>query len=359
MFSKVLVANRGEIACRILRTLRELKIKSVAVYSEADFASRHVDDADEAICIGPAAVNQSYLRGGIIIEAALKTGAQAIHPGYGLLSENADFAEACEKAGLVFIGPTPKNIRDFGLKHTARQLAQDNHVSLLPGTKLLNTIDEATVAAQQIGYPIILKSTAGGGGIGMRVCNSSEELTDAFASVKRLGESHFGSDGMYLEKFISAARHIEVQIFGDGKGNAIALGERDCSAQRRNQKVVEETPAPHLSNETRNQLHETAVRLAKAVQYRSAGTIEFVLDANTQAFYFLEVNTRLQVEHPVTESIYRIDLVDWMVSLAAGDLELEDLQPRASGHAIEVRLYAEDPAKDFQPSAGLLTEVKF
>jgi urea carboxylase len=360
MFNKVLVANRGEIACRIMRTLRRLEVASVGIYSEADFASLHVDAADEAVWIGPAPVDQSYLKIDRIIQAALDTRAQAIHPGYGLLSENADFAAACEQADIVFIGPTPQNMRDFGLKHTARQLAQENKIPLLPGTRLLENVDQAIDAARTIGFPVILKSTAGGGGIGMRVCRDGQQLRDSFESVKRLGESHFGLAGMYLEKFIELARHVEVQIFGDGNGNAIALGERDCSAQRRNQKVVEETPAPGLGDATRRQLWDTATRLAKAANYRSAGTVEFVLDATTQAFYFLEVNTRLQVEHPVTEMVHDIDLVEWMIKLAAGELPaLETIAPKQSGHSIEVRLYAEDPGKNFQPSAGTLTEVKF
>ncbi|HEV7300873.1 MAG TPA: urea carboxylase [Tepidisphaeraceae bacterium] len=360
MFKKVLIANRGEIACRIIRTLKRLGVKSVAVYSEADHASQHVDLADEAVLIGPAAVDQSYLKAERIIQAALDTGAEAIHPGYGLLSENAGFADACAAAGIVFIGPTGDNMRAFGLKHTARELAKSNNVSLLPGTDLLSDVDTAAAAAERIGYPVILKSTAGGGGIGMRVCSDAAQLGQAFESVRRLSESHFGQAGMYLEKFIAQARHVEVQIFGDGRGDVIALGERDCSAQRRNQKVIEETPAPHLSESTRRELQETAVRLAKAVAYRSAGTVEFVLDAITQQFYFLEVNTRLQVEHPVTEAVHNVDLVGWMVRLAAGDLPpLHSLQSTSRGHSIEVRLYAEDPAKNFQPSAGLLTEVTF
>jgi len=360
MFTKVLIANRGEIACRIIRTLTKLGVQSVAVYSEADYAAEHVDLADEAVLIGPAAVHESYLKIDRIIQAALDTGAQAIHPGYGLLSENAGFADACEKAGIVFIGPTGDNMRAFGLKHTARDLAKRSNVSLLPGTDLLASVDEAVNAAERIGYPVILKSTAGGGGIGMRVCEDAGQLRQSYDSVNRLGASHFGQTGMYLEKFIAAARHVEVQIFGDGHGDAIALGERDCSAQRRNQKVIEETPAPHLSEATRRELQDTAVRLSKAVAYRSAGTVEFVLDAVTQQFYFLEVNTRLQVEHPVTESVHDVDLVEWMVKLAAGDLpSLQTLKPVSRGHSIEVRLYAEDPAKNFQPSAGMLTEVTF
>ncbi|HEX8342430.1 MAG TPA: 5-oxoprolinase/urea amidolyase family protein, partial [Tepidisphaeraceae bacterium] len=360
MFKKVLIANRGEIACRIIRTLDALGVASVAVYSEADYAARHVDLAGEAVAIGPAAVAESYLKGDRIIRAAVDSGAEAIHPGYGLLSENADFADACAAAGLVFIGPTAANMRAFGLKHTARDLARRSDVALLPGTELLADRNEAAAAAGRIGYPVILKSTAGGGGIGMRVCGDAAQLLDAYAAVERLSRSHFGQAGMYLEKFIPRARHVEVQIFGDGRGDAIALGERDCSAQRRNQKVIEETPAPHLSDATRRALCDTAVRLAKAVAYRSAGTVEFVLDADSGAFYFLEVNTRLQVEHPVTEATHGVDLVEWMVRLAAGELPaLSTLKPGPHGHAIEVRLYAEDPAKQFQPSAGLLTEVTF
>ncbi len=358
MFTKVLIANRGEIACRIIRTLDRLGIASVAVYSEADVHAAHVSLATEAVCIGPAPAAESYLRYERILEVAQETKAEAIHPGYGFLSENADFAEACLAAGIAFIGPTPTQMRQFGLKHQARALAQQNEVPLLPGTPLLENLEVALHAAEQIRYPVMLKSTAGGGGIGLRLCADAEALTVAFPVVQRLSQNNFRDGGVYLEKFVERARHIEVQIFGDGKGNVVALGQRDCSVQRRNQKVIEETPAPGLSDALCNQLSATAVRLGKAVHYQSAGTVEFVFDAATQELYFLEVNTRLQVEHGVTESIYGIDLVEWMLRQAAGEAFSFDV-PNPKGHAIEVRLYAEDPHKNFQPSSGLLTKVDF
>ncbi|MCW9059803.1 MAG: urea carboxylase [Gammaproteobacteria bacterium] len=360
MFSKVLIANRGAIACRIIRTLRRMGIASVAVYSEADRHSLHVRQADEAICIGPAPASQSYLDGKRILEVARETGAQAIHPGYGFLSENAEFASACEAAGIAFIGPTGQQMRDFGLKHTARELAQRNAVPLLPGTGLLADLEQARVEGTRIGYPVMLKSTAGGGGIGMQLCWQEQDLVDAFHSVERLARNNFSQGGIFLEKYVERARHIEVQIFGDGMGRVVALGERDCSVQRRNQKVIEETPAPGLTEAQREQLMAAAVRLGAAVQYRSAGTVEYVYDADSGEFYFLEVNTRLQVEHGVTEEVTGVDLVEWMVRVAAGETDfLTDYQHSPKGHAIQVRLYAEDPGKQFQPSPGLLTEARF
>ncbi|HEY3598971.1 MAG TPA: urea carboxylase [Paraburkholderia sp.] len=357
---KVLVANRGEIACRVIRTLKRLRIASVAVYSEADRHAMHVMLADEAVCIGLAAASASYLNVAAILDAAQATGADAVHPGYGFLSENAAFAQACADAGIRFIGPQPEQMRAFGLKHTARELAQANDVALLPGTGLLADVAAALCEAVSIGYPVMLKSTAGGGGIGMSLCRDAAQLEAAFASVARLGEANFANAGVYLEKFVEHARHIEVQIFGDGRGNVIALGERDCSVQRRNQKVIEETPAPGLTDSERTTLQTSAVRLAKAVRYESAGTVEFVFDANTRRFYFLEVNTRLQVEHCVTEEVTGIDLVEWMIRQAAGELApLDTLVPVQSGASIQVRLYAEDPHKQFQPSAGTLTHVAF
>ncbi|TXT40373.1 MAG: hypothetical protein FD135_1315 [Comamonadaceae bacterium] len=279
MFTKVLVANRGAIACRIIRTLRHMDIAAVAIYSEADADSTHVAMADEAVCVGSAAVAGSYLAMQRIIEAALATGAQAIHPGYGFLSENAQFVEACEAAGLAFIGPTPEQMRLFGLKHTARALALEAGVPLLPGTGLLADLDSALAQAQTIGYPVMLKSSAGGGGIGMQMCPDAAALSAAFESVKRLAQANFSDAGVFLERYIADARHIEVQIFGDGAGGVLALGERDCSLQRRNQKVVEETPAPNLRDEVRQALLDTACKLAAKAHYRSAGTVEFVLDA--------------------------------------------------------------------------------
>ncbi len=359
MFRKVLIANRGAIACRVIRSLKKLGIASVAVHSEADAGSLHVALADEAVCIGPAPAAESYLRADRILEAAKATGAEAIHPGYGFLSENPDFSDACEAAGIAFIGPTKAQMLAFGLKHTARELAEQAGVPLLPGSGLLNDVGHARGEAARIGYPVMLKSTAGGGGIGMRLIWSEDELAEAYASVDRLARANFKEAGIYLEKYVEAARHIEVQVFGNGQGRVLALGERDCSVQRRNQKVIEETPAPGLSDAQRQSLADTAVRLMAAVQYRSAGTVEFVMDARTGAFYFLEVNTRLQVEHGVTEEVTGVDLVAWMVLLASGDLQLPARAPAPKGASIQVRLYAEDPNKNFQPSSGLLTEVSF
>ncbi|MGA8007820.1 MAG: urea carboxylase [Thiomonas sp.] len=359
MFHTVLIANRGAIACRIIRTLQRMGVRAVAVYSEADRDSAHVRMADTAVCIGPAPAAQSYLRADAILDAARQTGAQAIHPGYGFLSENPDFAAACEAAGIAFIGPTPAQMRAFGLKHTARELAQQNGVPLLPGTGLLVDAGHALAEARRIGFPVMLKSTAGGGGIGMQLIWSEDQLDEAYARVDRLARANFKEAGIYLEKYVQAARHIEVQMFGDGAGGVVHLGERDCSVQRRNQKVIEETPAPNLPDTVRLALCDTAVRLAQGVQYRNAGTVEFVLDADTGAFYFLEVNTRLQVEHGVSEEVSGVDLVEWMVRLAAGEAPSAGYVHRARGHSIQVRVYAEDPGKNFQPATGLLTEVRF
>ncbi len=362
MFKTLLIANRGAIACRILRTLKTLNVKGVAVYAEADLASLHIQQADIAISLGEGAAAQTYLDVAKILAAAQASGASAIHPGYGFLSENAAFAEACEQAGIAFIGPTPAQLRVFGLKHTARAIAKAQGVPMLEGTELLEDIDDALAAAQQVGYPIMLKSTAGGGGIGMRVCQDADALREAFDTVRRLGQNNFSDAGVFIEKYIQRARHLEVQIFGDGQGEVLALGVRDCSVQRRNQKVLEETPAPNLPAGMEDALCAAAIQLAKAVNYRSAGTVEFVYDTEAAQFYFLEVNTRLQVEHGVTEQVWGVDLVAWMIALAAGDLPplatlRANLKPH--GHAIQSRLYAEDPGKDFQPSPGLLTNVQF
>lgn len=362
MFTKVLIANRGAIAVRIIRTLKKLNIQSVAVYAESDRDSLHVRLADEAFCLGDGAAAQTYLDRKKILTIAQQTGAQAIHPGYGFLSENAGFVAECEAAGLVFIGPTAEQMVTFGLKHKARELAQAAGVPLCPGTELLRNIAEAKQAAATIGYPVMLKSTAGGGGIGMQLCQSEAEIATAFDSVKRLGANNFADDGVFLEKFIAAARHIEVQIFGDGKGSAVALGERDCSSQRRNQKVVEECPAPNLPEPQRAAMQRTAEQLLASVDYRNAGTVEFIYDTQEEKFYFLEVNTRLQVEHGVTEEVWGVDLVEWMLRQAAGvlgDLEVLRRQLTPTGHAIQVRLYAEDPAQRFQPCAGLLSQVRW
>ncbi|WP_122447062.1 urea carboxylase [Pseudomonas viridiflava] len=362
MFDKLLIANRGAIACRILRTLRTLKVKGVAVYSEADVASLHLMQADEAHSLGEGGAAGTYLAVDKILAIAKASGAGAIHPGYGFLSENAAFAQACEDAGIAFVGPTPEQLRVFGLKHTARALAKQHGVPMLEGTELLDSVDAALTAAESIGYPVMLKSTAGGGGIGMRVCRSAAELADSFEAVKRLGQNNFSDAGVFIEKYIQRARHLEVQVFGDGQGEVLALGVRDCSVQRRNQKVLEETPAPNLPEGMADELCAAAIKLAKAVNYRSAGTVEFVFDSQDQRFYFLEVNTRLQVEHGVTEQVWGVDLVGWMVQLAAGDLPpLAELQAtlKPNGHAIQARLYAEDPGRDFQPCPGLLTAVSF
>ncbi len=359
MFKKVLIANRGAIACRIIRTLKQMGVGSVSVYSRADAQSLHVSEADEAVFIGEGPATESYLDFDRIFAAARKTGAEAIHPGYGFLSENAAFAEACAQAGLIFIGPTPEQMRDFGLKHVARQLAQENGVPMLPGSELLSDLDAAVSEASRIGYPVMLKSTAGGGGIGMQVCADEKSLREAFAAVRRMAAQAFKESGVFVEKFVRIARHIEVQIFGDGQGTVVALGERDCSAQRRNQKVVEETPAPGLTEEQRTSLLEAARRLGQAVGYQSAGTVEFLFDESEGRFYFLEVNTRLQVEHGVTEEVTGVDLVEWMIRQAAGELDLSTIDLKPCGASIQVRLYAEDPNKDCQPSAGMLTEVVF
>jgi urea carboxylase len=359
-FDTVLVANRGAIATRIIRTLRRMGLRSVAVYSEADVDSLHVSQADVAMCIGPAPATESYLDTAAILKAARESGAGAIHPGYGFLAENAEFAEACAAAGIVFIGPTPENIRTFGLKHSARALAAEYGVPLAPGTGLLTDEEEAANAAREIGYPVILKATAGGGGIGMRICEDEAAVRDGFAGVKRLGEGNFGDAGVFLERYVGRARHIEVQIFGDGDGRVMPLGERDCSLQRRNQKVVEEAPAPLLSDSIRSELITAAVRLGEAARYRSAGTVEFLFDAERQQFFFLEMNTRLQVEHGVTEEVMGIDLVEWMIRGAAGDFAFLNAEPPTpSGHAVQVRLYAEDPALDYRPTSGTLTAVSF
>ncbi len=359
MFGKVLIANRGEIAVRISRTLKKMGISSVAVYSDADRNSMHVSLADEAVALGGNTASESYLVADKILQAALLTGAEAIIPGYGFLSENASFAEQCARAGIVFVGPDPEQIRRFGLKHIARQIASEAGVPLTPGTDLIATVDEAVGEANRIGYPLMLKSTAGGGGIGLTRCNNETELVQAFETVKRLGQNFFSDSGVFLERYIDNARHVEVQLFGDGNGQVIALGERDCSLQRRNQKVVEETPAPHLPESTRRKLLEVSEQLGKQVNYKSAGTVEYIYDPARDEFYFLEVNTRLQVEHPVTEMTTGVDLVEWMILAACGCWQKPATPLKPFGASIEVRIYAEDPARDFQPSPGTLTDVCF
>lgn len=357
---KILIANRGEIAARAIRTFKKLGYQSIAVYSDPDYPSPHVELADESHRLGPGPVSESYLLKGKLLEIATTSGASAVFPGYGLLSENTDFARMCEEAGVKWLGPTPEQIIAFGLKHEARRLAGEAGVPLVPGTGLLEDVGVAVQAAATLGYPVMLKSTAGGGGIGMKVCQDEAELRREFETVVRLSERSFGSGSVFLERFIERGRHVEVQIFGDGKGRVLALGERDCSVQRRNQKVFEETPAPDLSDETRAALHAAAVKLGESVSYRSAGTVEFIYDADRGDFFFLEVNTRLQVEHGVTELVTGIDLVEWMARLALDPTwEMPASAPAPSGCAIQARVYAEDPNHNFRPSCGLLTEASF
>lgn len=360
MFSKVLIANRGAIVSRILRTLQRLGIDSVVVYAEADRDAPYIYQAREAWSLGSGDVASTYLDIPRIIDIAIKSGAQAIHPGYGFLSENPDFIEACEQAGIVFLGPTTQHVREFGYKHRARELARKADVPLVPGTDLLDDSAQALQAAKQIGYPVMLKSTAGGGGIGMHICSDATALEDNFLSVKQLGQRNFGNGSVYLEAYLERARHLEVQIFGDGQGRVIALGVRDCSTQRRNQKVIEETPAPDLPDNIRDSLEKTAIRLGESIHYRSVGTVEFIYDTKREEFYFLEVNTRLQVEHGITELTWQVDLVEWMLLLGAGQ-SITALDPsfhlQPTGHAIQARIYAEDPLHEFRPSAGHLTQV--
>jgi urea carboxylase len=356
MFRKVLIANRGEILVRICRTLKAMGVASVAVYSDADRFAPGVLAADEAVRVGPAAASESYLNIEAIIQACRETGAEAVHPGYGFLSERVEFAERLAAAGIKFIGPAPLHLREFGLKHTARALAEAAGVPMLPGSGLLASADAALVEAERITYPVMLKSSAGGGGIGMVLCHDAAELKDRFESIARLAANNFGNAALFLEKYVSRARHIEVQVFGDGKGGVVALGARDCSLQRRNQKVIEETPAPNLPPATLKDLQESAVALCASVAYESAGTVEFVYDAQAQKYYFLEVNTRLQVEHGVTESVFGVDLVEWMVRQAAGEFVLPAQESLVSkGAAVEARIYAENPGEDFRPSSGVLT----
>ncbi|WP_321817263.1 MULTISPECIES: urea carboxylase [unclassified Paraburkholderia] len=359
MFDTVLIANRGEIACRIARTLKRMNIRSVAVYSDADRDSQHVTAADVAVPLSGNTAAESYLRADLIIAAAKESGAQAIIPGYGFLSENAEFAARCEAEGIAFVGPTPQQMEQFGLKHAARELAEQAGVPLTPGSGLLADVESARAAALAIGFPVMLKSTAGGGGIGLTRCNNEAELVAAFESVQRLGQAFFSNGGVFVERFVDRARHVEVQIFGDGKGNVVALGERDCSLQRRNQKVVEETPAPNLPESVRTHLLAAAESLGRSVGYRSAGTVEFIYDSAKEAFYFLEVNTRLQVEHAITESVTGIDLVEWMIQTAAGEPPALDRPVTSRGASIEVRVYAENPLRNFAPSPGTLNEVSF
>ncbi|NUS25432.1 MAG: 5-oxoprolinase/urea amidolyase family protein [Streptomyces sp.] len=358
-FDTLLVANRGEIAVRIIRTARELGLRTVAVYSDPDRSAPHVRLADEAVRLGPAPAKESYLDADLVLKAAKDTGAGAIHPGYGFLSEDAEFARRCEAAGIVFVGPTPEQLELFGAKHTARAAAEAAGVPLAPGTGLLASLEEARAQASAIGYPVMLKATGGGGGIGMSACRSAAELNDAWERVQRVAAASFSSAGVFLERLVEHARHVEVQVFGDGTGRVVTFGDRDCSLQRRNQKVLEEAPAPGLPDHARKQLTASARDLCASVGYRSAGTVEFVYDAVREQAYFLEVNTRLQVEHPVTEEIYGVDLVAWMLRLARGERDVVRAPGPPRGHAVEARVYAEDPSREHRPSAGLLTRVEF
>lgn len=358
-FGTLLVANRGEIAVRVIRTARELGLRTVAVYSDADRAAPHVRLADTAVRLGPAPAQESYLDADLVLRAAKDAGAGAVHPGYGFLSEDAAFARRCADAGIVFVGPTPEQLELFGAKHTARAAAEAAGVPLLPGTGLLASLDEALDRAAAIGYPVMLKATGGGGGIGMSACRSVAELTEAWERVQRVAAASFSSAGVFLERLVEHARHVEVQVFGDGDGHVVTFGDRDCSLQRRNQKVVEEAPAPNLPDAVRERLAASARDLCASVAYRSAGTVEFVYDPERGEAYFLEVNTRLQVEHPVTEETHGVDLVAWMLRLARGESDVVRDPGPPRGHAVEARIYAEDPSREHRPSAGLLTRVEF
>ena len=359
MFKKILIANRGEIACRVMRTARRLGIATVAVYSEVDSGSLHVREADEAIFIGGSASTESYLVSEKIIDAVRQSGAEAVHPGYGFLSENASFAEALEAAGIVFIGPRKKAIAAMGDKIESKKLAAKAGVSTVPGyVGVLADDTEAVKVAGDIGYPVMIKASAGGGGKGMRVAYTEDEVKEGFRSAVNEAVSSFGDDRVFIEKFIEEPRHIEIQIIADSIGNTIYLGERECSIQRRHQKVVEEAPSPFLDSETRKLMGEQSVLLSKAVEYCSAGTVEFIVDKNKN-FYFLEMNTRLQVEHPVTECITGLDLVELMIRIAAGEeLPLQQKDVSLNGWAIETRIYAEDPYRGFLPSTGRLVKYQ-
>ena len=365
MFSKILIANRGEIACRVIRTAHRMGIKTVAVYSDADVHSLHVAMADEAVHIGPSPVGDSYLRADKIIAAAESSGAQAIHPGYGFLSENPGFVDAVEAAGLTFIGPSGASIRAMGLKDAAKRLMEKAGVPVVPGyhgegQELVLLASKA----REIGFPVLIKARAGGGGKGMRRVNRPEDFADALASARREAKAAFGDDRVLIEKYVDKPRHIEVQVFGDNHGNAVHLFERDCSAQRRHQKVIEEAPAPGMTREMRAAMTAAAVKAAKAIKYSGAGTIEFIVDASeglkADRFWFMEMNTRLQVEHPVTEMVTGIDLVEWQLRVAAGEaLPKSQNQIALSGHAFEARIYAEDPTRGFLPATGRLHHLEF
>jgi len=363
MFNKILIANRGEIACRVAATCRRLGIQTVAVYSEADGQAAHVAACDEAVCIGAAEAAQSYLRGERIVQAARATGAQAVHPGYGFLSENPDFARQCAQAGLVFIGPPPEAMQAMGLKAESKRLMQSAGVPLVPGYHGADQNDARLAAeAERIGYPLLIKASAGGGGKGMREVHAAADFAAALASCRREARSSFGNDAVLIERLVRHPRHIEIQVFADMHGHCLWLFERDCSMQRRHQKVVEEAPAPGLPQAMREAMGAAAVAAAQAVGYVGAGTVEFIVECTEsgvpQNFYFMEMNTRLQVEHPVTEAITGLDLVAWQLHVAAGEpLPVAQQQLHASGHAIEARIYAEHPEAGFLPSTGVLQRL--
>ena len=356
MIQRVLIANRGAIATRIQRTLSRMGIESVSVFAEADRASRHVANATQAFSLGAGGAVDTYLNVDLLLDIAQRADVDAIHPGYGFLSENPAFADAVERTRMRFLGPTAQQIEAFGLKHEARRLAAEAAVPLLSGSRLLESADDALAAADEIGWPVMLKSSAGGGGIGMRACRTSDDLRAAFDAVVAQAASSFGDDRLYLERFVESARHVEVQAFGDGEGTVVVLGDRDCSMQRRNQKFIEEAPAPALPESIRSDMHEAARRLLETVRYRSAGTVEFLYDADREDFHFLEVNARLQVEHGVTELVTGVDLVEWMVRIGQGEREFLQ-EPAVRGNAMQVRVYAEDPARDFRPAPGLVTAI--
>ena len=359
MFTKILIANRGEIACRVIKTARRLGIKTVAIYSDADTGARHVAMADEAVHIGGSAARESYLVVDKILDATRRTGAQAIHPGYGFLSENAGFADACAKAGVVFIGPPPSAIRAMGSKSEAKKIMEKAKVPLVPGYHGDDqSPDLLAKEAGRIGFPVLIKASAGGGGKGMRVVETAEKFKDALEGAKREAKASFADDHVLVEKYLSRPRHIEIQVFADSHGGCVYLFERDCSIQRRHQKVIEEAPAPNMDPARRKQMGEAAVAAAKAIGYVGAGTVEFIANQDG-SFYFMEMNTRLQVEHPVTEAITGQDLVEWQLRVAAGGkLPLSQEQLRIDGHAVEVRLYAEDPNRNFLPSTGKLVHLR-
>ncbi|MSP49302.1 MAG: acetyl/propionyl/methylcrotonyl-CoA carboxylase subunit alpha [Alphaproteobacteria bacterium] len=358
-FRKILIANRGEIACRVIRTARRLGIRTVAVYSDADADALHVRDADEAVRIGPPPSAQSYLKIEAIVAACKETGAEAVHPGYGFLSERAAFAEALKAAGIVFIGPEPEAIRAMGDKIESKKLAQAAGVSTVPGhLEAIKDAEAAVGIAHKVGFPVMIKASAGGGGKGMRIARTDAEVREGFQSATNEAKSSFGDDRVFIERYIEEPRHIEIQVLGDGHGNVVYLGERECSVQRRHQKVLEEAPSPFLDAKTRKAMGEQAVALSKAVKYRSAGTVEFIVDKDRN-FYFLEMNTRLQVEHPVTELVTGLDLVELMIRIAAGEkLPFAQKDVKVQGWAVEARLYAEDPRRSFLPAIGRLTRYR-